>query len=151
MIRHALACAMLVVLGFASGAKTEEAEFPLDPAVEYALAAVPGGTALGSRHAVWPDGMELTVPDPMLRAVGACPTNRVCAFGGTGLGGAMLSWNTCATHSTAALPAVGSVANARSIGILQARNGTTVVTTAVAGTWKNVYSVITNVHCINVT
>ena len=141
-----LAAALVVTTPAPAGATIDERT--LHPDVVFALEAVPGGVALDSRHAVWPDGMEIVVPNPALRAVGACPTARVCAFKSSGATGTMLSWSTCGTHNTAALATVGSIANARTSGILQARNGSSVVAMASAGSWTNVFSTVTNVRCL---
>jgi len=119
----------------------------LHPDVAYALIMVPGGTATSAEHAVWPDGMEIQSPSAM-KAVANCPTSRVCAFSNTATSGSMLSWSTCGVHSTAALLQVKSIANARAGGVLQARNGTSVIGSALAGTWTNVTGTVTDVRCI---
>ncbi len=116
--------------------------------IAYALAAVPGGVVLDPWHAVWPDGMEIQVPHPGSRAVLNCPTARVCAFDDLATSGTMLSWSTCGTFSTSGLFQVKSIANARSDGILQARNGLSVLATANAGTSKNVTGDVDNVRCL---
>ncbi|TQJ31066.1 hypothetical protein [Microbacterium sp. SLBN-146] len=122
------------------------------PDVAYALAAVPGGVAEGYYSAAWPEtGMRVDVPNGMLRAVGSCATGSICAYSGTGLAGTQLSWSTCGQKSTAALSQVRSIANARSSGILSARQVTTVRAWASANSWANVpstyWSSITNVYC----
>jgi len=122
----------------------------LDPQITAALQAVPGGEALDDHTAYWPDlSMTLTVPDTRLRAaVGTCPNGSVCAFGGVSLTGSRLSWTTCGTFSTTALGVpVRSIADARSTGSLQARNGTTVVATAIAQSWASVTGTSDNVKC----
>ena len=122
----------------------------VDPQITAALQAVPGGEVLDDHTAYWPAlTMTLTVSDRRLReAVGACPNGSVCAFGGVSLTGSRLSWTTCSTFSTTALGVpVRSIADARSTGSLQARNGTTVVATANAQSWASVTSASDNVKC----
>ncbi|MEZ3162127.1 hypothetical protein AB1K54_16555 [Microbacterium sp. BWT-B31] len=76
----------------------------LDPQIAAALQAVPGGEALNSTTAYWPDlAMTLKVPDPRLReSIGNCPNGSVCAFTGDSLTGSRLAWTTCGTFSTTA-------------------------------------------------
>jgi len=122
----------------------------VDPQIAAALAAVPGGQVIDDRTAVWPDlSMTMTVPDPRLReAIGSCANGSVCAFSGASLTGSKLSWTTCSTFSTTALGVpVRSIADARSTGSLQARNGTTVVATALAQNWASVTGTTDNVKC----
>ena len=138
-----------IILLSAPVSATADEDSGLDPVIAYALTAAPGGIALDARHAVWPDGMELRAPEPFAKAVLTCPTMRICAFQGTATSGAMLSWNSCGTYSTSALSGVGSIANARAAGsVLRARNGTPILTTATAGSGKNVYGTTTNVQCL---
>lgn len=125
------------------------AEDPQRPEIQYALDAVPGGVVVDSSHVVWPDlGMELTVASPTARAVGGCATGYHCAFSGTAMTGSKLSWSTCGVHTTSALPAVRSIANARSSGSTQARTSSgSVLATATAGFWVNVSGSAQNVRC----
>ncbi len=121
-----------------------------DPRIAAVMAEVPGGIVVDESRAVWPAlGMEMIVPgDVSVFAVGACATGKVCAFDGYNTGGAQLNWSTCGTFSVSAFT-VRSIADARSTGYLQARNGTTVVATANAGRSANVYSAVTNVRCVS--
>jgi hypothetical protein len=138
------AAAALLPAAAASAQSADE----VHPSIRYALAAEPGGVVVDDSTAYWPAiGMTLTVPREAARSVGPCATGRICAFQSSNLGGAYLSWASCGTYSTAALPSVGSIANARSSGTLQARNGTTVVASAGANSWTNVFSTVTNVRC----
>lgn len=91
--------------------------------LDYALETVPGGIALSERHAVWPAlGMTLTVGSPMARSVGSCATGTFCAYSGGGLSGTKLAFTICTNVSTAALRAVGSIANGRVSGKVHAKN-----------------------------
>lgn len=142
----ALAAAVLL-LGSPSPAQAEEPE--LHPDVQYAMKAVPGGVVVDAYTVVWPKlGMELSVPTRSARAVGNCPTALYCAFAGTGGSGTRLTFALCATVSTAALTGVGSIANARSSGLVQARNsGGTVLATAAAGALVNTPGGVTSLRC----
>lgn len=152
-IRVLSAIALIVVaLGVPAAPATATAVEDVDPQVAYALQVEPGGIAVDYWHAVWPDlDMTLTVQQEQLfvaAAVGSCASGRVCAFNGYGATGSFLSWSTCGSHPTSALSgSVRSIANARSSGTLQARNGTTVVATAGPGSSTNVYSTVTNIYC----
>jgi hypothetical protein len=122
----------------------------VDPQITAAVASVPGGQIVDDHTAYWPSlTMTLTVPDPRLRdAVGSCANGSVCAYSGAALTGSKLSWTTCSTFSTTALGApVRSIADARSTGNLQARNGTTVAATASAQSWASVAGTTDNVKC----
>lgn len=140
---------VIVVAGVLSGTAAQ-AEQALHPDIEYALAQEPGGVVVNDTTVLWPElGMTLQVQDVGfgIRAVGSCATGRVCAYRSANLTGSMLSWTSCGTFSTSALAGVGSIANARSSGTLQARNGTTVLATAGANGSANVFGVVTNVRC----
>ncbi|MEX0153262.1 hypothetical protein [Microbacterium sp. LMI1-1-1.1] len=128
----------------------------LHPDVAYALREVAGGFAIDSHHAEWPElGMVLEVPEHDKRgehdrAVGSCATGAICAFSGSNLSGTRLSWSSCGTYSTSGLSSVGSIANARSAGYLQARTSSgSVVATAIAGSWSNTSGAVTNVRCVS--
>ncbi|WP_247630335.1 hypothetical protein [Microbacterium croceum] len=129
------------------------AEPLIDPAPEIAemLDVVPGGILLDSHHAVWPElDMEMTVPRSSgvsARAVGACATGKICAFNAPFADGSALSFGTCGVHSIPSNFSVKSVANARSSGTAQARNGTTVLKTISAGTYQNTSGTVTNIRC----
>ncbi|GAA3899643.1 hypothetical protein [Microbacterium invictum] len=129
---------------------TSAAAASVDPAIAYALAHEPGGIVVDEATVVWPHlGMELTVSSVAARGLSSkCPTGLICAFGGHNETGTRLTWATCAVHSTAALPNVLSVAGARSVNSVQARNATTVLATAGAGNYVNVYGTVTNVRCL---
>jgi hypothetical protein len=140
----------MVLAGILTGTAAQ-ADEQHHPSVEYALQHEPGGVVLDERTVVWPHlGMTLVVDSDTglgVQSVGPCATGRVCAFGGANLTGAMLSWTTCGTFATGALPSVGSIANARSSGSLQARNGTNVIVTVGANGSANVNGTVTNVRC----
>lgn len=95
------------------------------PTVSEILAANPGGTLIDERTISWQDGtIVLTLEsDRVARAVGSCATGAFCAYSAANLGGSKLTFTTCdTTHSTAALGAVRSIANARSSGYVQGQN-----------------------------
>lgn len=141
---------ILALLVVGAGASPAAAD-AIDPQIAYALEAVPGGEVVDSHTAYWPDlEMTLTIPEEFSRsAIGSCPNGSVCAYKGNSLTGAMLSWTTCTVHSTAALGMPPkSIADARSTGYLQARDGTTVVATAYAQSWNSVSAASTNVRCV---
>ena len=142
-----LALTLAFVLGFGTAANADE---PLDPRISYALEAQPGGVLINSTTVIWPDtGAQLTIPSTItpFGLSSKCPTGTICAFQSANEGGARLSWASCSTFSTTALASVGSVANAHSIGTVQARLGTTVVTSTSAGNFANVYSPTDNIRC----
>lgn len=142
--------ALTVLALFGGSNPASAAEREVAPEVAYALEVEPGGIVVDYWHATWPKlDMTLTVPSEVTRAaIGNCASGRVCAFNGYGASGAYLSWGSCGSHSTAALSgSVRSIANARSSGTLRARNGTTVVASAAAGSSANVYGTTTNIYC----
>lgn len=148
----ALALSLVLVLNVSAGAAATEHREPVHPDVAYALAAEPGGVATSYTTAEWAaTGMKLEVPTVTARAVGSCATGSICAFSGTGIGGTKLSWSTCGSKSTSALERVGSIANARSSGSLQARQGTTVRASVGSNAYTNVavgyQTAITNIFC----
>lgn len=152
LITFALSASLIAVSG--GGAVSTEARLlgDLHPHVEYALEQVPGGIVLGERTAYWPElDMTLEVQSEDARAVGTCATGSVCAYSASNGGGTKLQWGSCGTHYTTAIATVGSIANARSSGTLNAREGTTVRASASAGSSSNVpfayTSSITNVRC----
>ncbi|MBO0981128.1 hypothetical protein [Microbacterium sp. SD291] len=125
-----------------------------DPQIVEMMAEVPGGVLLDATHAVWPElGMELIVPESSIgvasmAAVGPCATGRICAYSGQSLTGSVLTFSTCGIHAIPSSFRTRSLANARSSGYTQARNGTTVLATAWAGGWTNVYGTATNLRCV---
>jgi len=143
----AIACAFLLALGITPAAHAEE----LDSRIVHALEAEPGGVVTSTTTVEWPTlGMRLTLTsNGFSRGLSTrCPSGLVCAFQGAGEAGARLTWASCGTFSTAALTTVGSVANGRSTGTVQARNGSTVLASASAGNFANTPSGVTNVRCI---
>lgn len=123
------------------------------PLILEVMAEVPGGVVVDSWHAVWPElGMELVVGAHVravsIAAVGSCTTGLVCVYTGTALTGARLSWSTCGILPIPTSFSVRSLADARSGGYAQARNGATVLATAPAGGWTNVNGTSTNVRCV---
>lgn len=141
-------------LALLSGTSAEAAEEAVDPHIAAVLTEVPGGVIIDANRAVWPElGMEMTVQDDSrmtaYSAVGSCSSGYLCAFSSSNLGGSKLSWTYCGTHSVPSHFTVRSIANARSSGRLEARNGSTVLATAYAGGWSNVSGgPTTNVRCL---
>ncbi|GAA1230223.1 hypothetical protein JOF42_000368 [Microbacterium phyllosphaerae] len=115
---------VLIGLALAASPATASATItPLHPDVQYALDEVPGGVALSATHAVWPAlGMTVTAESPFARSVGTCATGTYCAYAGTALTGTKLTFAICTNVSTAGLRSVGSIANGRSSGKVQARD-----------------------------
>jgi hypothetical protein len=142
----------LATASTASAATDPTTGIVIDDEVAYALEMEPGGYATGEHTAYWPD-LSMTLESSQAHAatpraaVGSCASGSVCAYSGYGLAGSKLSWTTCGSHPTTALSSVKSIANARSSGTLQARNGTTVVASASAGGQANVTQPVTNVYC----
>ncbi len=147
--RLAVAAALTLLMSALAVPAANASQITPDDQIAYALAHEPGGYATGAHTAYWPDLDETMTSSEAIttQSVGSCGTGSVCAYGGYSLTGAKLSWSSCGTHSTAALPSTGSIADARSSGSLQARNGSTVVATAKAGGQANVWSTVTNVKC----
>ncbi|MFJ2552879.1 hypothetical protein [Microbacterium sp. NPDC087591] len=156
MKRARVMLTLLVVAVFALGsvptaATAAEAVIDPDPQIAEMLDAVPGGILIDSHHAVWPElDMEMTVPrtsEVTARSVGGCATGKICAFNAFFADGSALSFGTCGVHSIPANFTVKSVANARSSGTAQARNGSTVLKTITAGTFQNTSGTVTNIRC----
>lgn len=149
-LRHAATVLGLSVAFIVGGGTVAHADDGVDPRIVHALAAQPGGILTSTTTVVWPElGMELAVPSgvtPFALST-KCPTGTICAFQYTGEGGARLSWGACGTYPTTALTSVGSVANARSVGTVQARSGTSVVASTWAGNYTNVYNPTDNIRC----
>ncbi|WP_146008133.1 hypothetical protein [Microbacterium aurantiacum] len=124
-----------------------------DPRIVEMMDAVPGGVLVDANHAVWPAlDMEMTVPGAhagtTFTSVGACPGGRICVFSGRSLTGPSLSWGSCGDHSIPSNFTALSLANARSSGYAQARNGGSVFATAYAGRWANILGAATYVRCV---
>lgn len=144
-----LAVTAIALLMLSGTSAAQAADGELHPDVEYAIDAVPGGTVVDPYTVVWRDlDMQLSVPSPFARAVGTCADGQFCAYSGPGGSGTRLSFGACGIVSTAALPVVASVANARSSGKVQARTGAgTVVGTAAAGTRVDVSGAVSTLRC----
>lgn len=142
--------AVLVTLVSASAASAAETTVP-HADIAAMMDAVPGGLLIDADHAVWPGtGLEMTSSAAVtLYSVGSCATGSVCAFSSANLGGSKLSWSTCSTFTISSSFTVRSIADARSTGYLQARNGTTVLATANAGASANVFGTVTNMRCVS--
>lgn len=158
-MRRAAALAVVAGLVFgsmsATSAMATTGEPPLDPQIVAIMEEVPGGVLLDAYHVVWPAlDMALTVPHSegaaasARAAVGGCATTRACLFTGYNLSGTILSWGTCGYHSIPNTFIARSVAHARSSGSTQARAGTSVVATAGANSWVNIYGTTDNILCL---
>ena len=147
----AVVVGVMIALGAGPAGAAVQDEPELDPQVVAMLEEVPGGVVIDATHAVWPElDMELRVVPASgfaARSVGACATGKICAFNATSLGGSVLSFGTCTTHAVPSSFGTKSVANARSSGYVQARNGSTVLKTVYAGGWSNVTGTVTNLRC----
>ena len=145
-----LAALTALLLAFASATPAAATAEDLDPRLAYALEMEPGGMVIDGRTAYWPHlAMTLTLPGMEPRGLSKkCPTGLICAFQYLDEAGPRLTWASCGTYSTTALPSVGSVASARSTGYVQARNGTTVLATASAGNYTNVGGATNNIRCV---
>jgi hypothetical protein len=137
------------VLGSPQIASAATNEVVADARIAAVMAEVPGGVLLDRSHAVWPAlGMEMETPSSIASfSVGGCATGYVCVFDAANALGAKLSWSTCGNPAVSAFT-VRSIANARSSGYAQARNGTTVRATANAGSYSNVFASVNNVRCV---
>lgn len=139
------------LLASSMGGLAAHADGDVDPRIEVALAAEPGGVVVDDGTVVWPAlGMQLDVATPSRRSVGSCATGSHCAYSGIGLTGSKLSWTTCSSsHSVAALGGVvRSIASARSTGSTSARSASGgVLATASAGGWANVSGTVSHVSC----
>ncbi len=142
----------VAMFGIAGPASASTGDADVDPQIAAVMAEVPGGVLVDSHHAVWPGiDMELVVPDSSgvaaRSAVGSCANGQVCVYTGSSLGGSILSWGTCGYHAIPSSFTAKSVADARGSGSAQARSGSTVVATAPAGGWANIYGAVNNVLC----
>ena len=125
----------------------------IEPLILKVLAEVPGGEIVDSQRAVWSEiGMELFVPRSdgvsARAAVGSCANGKVCVYTASALSGARLSWSTCGVLTVPSSFSARSIADARSSGYAQARNGATVLATAAANSWANFGGTATNVRCV---
>jgi hypothetical protein len=149
----ALAAALLgLVFALSAAPAHADTRDKVDPLVAAMLEEVPGGVLIDSTHAVWPElDMELSVPGASgmaARSVGSCATARICAYNAASLSGGSLSFGTCVTHTIPASFSAKSVANARTSGSVQVRNGSTVLTTIGSNSWSNVSGTVTNLRCL---
>ncbi|MDR2703950.1 MAG: peptidase inhibitor family I36 protein [Cellulomonadaceae bacterium] len=113
-----------------------------------------GGIQVAWNEIAWNDGaIVLTLsPDnigvaPL--AVGNCPSGSFCAYDGANYSGNRLAFTTCpSTNDVSPLgKAVRSIANSRTSGSIQARNGSTVVHTISANSGLNTTSTISHLVC----
>lgn len=147
----AIVVGLLLVTTATSAAHADDPH-DVHPAIAQALREIPGGILIDPEHAVWPEfDMALTATDatPLSpRSVGSCATGRICAYLGTGLTSMYASWGVCGVLPVPSGQTMRSMANARPSGYAQARNGSSIVATASAGGWTNVYSTVTSIRCV---
>lgn len=143
---------LLLVLAGAPAASLAAEDVEVHPAIAQALQEIPGGIVVDAEHAVWPRfEMEISVVadrEAAIRAVGSCGTGLICAYSGYGLTTMYATWGVCGVLPAPSAYTMKSFADARSSGYAQARNGTTVLATAAAGSWSNVYGSVTNIRCV---
>ncbi|PRB11368.1 hypothetical protein CQ047_03795 [Microbacterium sp. MYb72] len=154
-MRRYAASVALGTLFVVAGAGPAMAESPeeVDPLVVQMLEDVPGGVLVDATHAEWPElGMALTVPtagDLSARtASGSCASGLICVYKLPSLSGAFLSYSGCGVLAVPGDWTVRSMDNNRASGYAQARNVTTVLATANAGSWTNVGGTTTNIRCV---
>ncbi|MCW5953365.1 MAG: peptidase inhibitor family I36 protein [Propionibacteriaceae bacterium] len=156
-MRKLLIAAVGAILITGSGAGVAHAEdSELQARVDAILAAHPGGVQTAPNEIEWDDGdVTLTLDMPGVAtpfAVGSCATDRFCAYGSVNLSGTKLTFSTCdATHSTAALGTVRSMANARSSGTVQglSSSGSVLTSLGAGGRVNSAPAGITQVKCIS--
>lgn len=142
----------LVLLSAAPAQAALQGDDGVAPEIIAMLEEVPGGVIIDSTHAVWPAlGMELSISSVSARSarsVGSCATDRFCAYSAGSLGGNKLTFSVCSVNTIPSTFIAKSVANARGSGSVQARNGTTTVTTVNAGSWANLAGAVNNLRCV---
>ncbi|MFT4157519.1 MAG: hypothetical protein QM630_06270 [Microbacterium sp.] len=149
-IRPTVAALALILATVLAPISAQAAEDALQQRVDEVLAEFPGGVQTGRGEITWDDGeVILTLVDVTAKAVGTCASGRFCAYTGTYMSGAKISFTNCSgTNSVAPLgSAVHSFANARSSGTVHAYNGSTSVGSTTAGTYKNTTATVTRLGC----
>lgn len=143
--------ALVMAVGGALSANAAEPATAEDPLITAMLEEVPGGVVIAENRVVWPElDMELIVQTDSAahrRAVRNCATGRICAYDALSLGGSALTFGTCGDHTIPSSFSAKSLANARTSGHVQARNGSTVLSTVSAGAWNNVAGGFTSLRC----
>lgn len=118
--------------------------------IDAVMARYPGGVQTGSGEISWENGeVILTLPGGTAKAVGSCASGSFCAYTGSNLSGARISFTNCAgSNSVAPLgSAVRSFANGRPSGTVYAYNGATAVASTSAGSFQNTTATITRLGC----
>lgn len=142
----------MLALGAVPAQAAPQGDDAVDPEIIAMLEEVPGGVIIDSTHAVWPAlGMELSIRSVSLRSarsVGSCATDRLCAYSAGSLGGNKLTFSVCGVNTIPSTFVAKSVANARSTGYVQARNGSVTVNTVNAGSWANLAGAVNNLRCV---
>lgn len=153
----ALVLAFVLTLG---GAAVATATTPndLQSQVNEVLAQYPGGEQIGPGEISWNDGaMILTLEGATahsgvigaMAAVGSCASGAFCAYNGTNLSGAKLTFTNCAALNIVSPlgSPVRSVANARSSGNVHGYNGSAITLTVGAQSWANTTATIQRLGC----
>ncbi|MFD6818280.1 hypothetical protein ACFV3I_11650 [Microbacterium sp. NPDC059771] len=148
----ALVGLVLVLTGVPTAASAAANPDAVDPQAAQLLEEVPGGELVAPGHVVWPElDMEFVAASGSsglsARSVGSCSTGRICAYTAYNLSGSILSWGSCGSIAIPSTFVTRSIANARTSGYAQARNGSTVLATAYANGSANVYGSANNIRC----
>lgn len=148
----ALVGLVLVLTGVPIAASAAADPEEVDPLAARLLEEVPGGELVAPGHIVWSDlDMEFVAAagasKASARSVGSCATGRICAYTAYNLSGSMLSWGSCTTTTIPSTFVTRSVANARTSGYAQVRNGSTVLATVYANGSANIYASANNIRC----
>ena len=149
-----VACA--IVLAAATPAQALTVPDAVQEEIDRLLALTPGGTQISDTSISWEDGsviVNVQAPLPggaIARDIANCPTGNYCAWRGIGYTQTSIWFTACpATSSLAALGGPArSVANARTSGRVELRNGSMIVDTLGASAGRsNVTATTTAMVC----
>lgn len=121
--------------------------------IDYVIATHPGGVQIDWNEVAWENGdVTLTLSteetSASRAAVGSCASANYCIYSGSNMLGSRVTFSSCGPHRVNMLGApVRSIANARSSGSVQAKNGSTVVKTVSAGAYSNLTATTTTIGC----
>lgn len=151
VMRFATALGVALALGTSPAAMADSPP-TVQEQINAALRAEPGGIQTGPNTASFDNGTAiLTIPNRTARSVGSCTTGSFCAYSGTSLSGAKLTFTSCTVHSTAALTGgVHSIANATSLGIVfgETSSGTVLSTVPAGASQSSSPSGIAQLDCV---